>query len=257
MISHQTLCDLPASQPSSQHQQQSIYQPCLPPFDPGATKILPFLFLGSQTDAFNKDLLKSHNITYELNVSTTCPKPDHVQESNFLRIPVNDSYNERLIPYFPIAFDFLEKVRQSEGCALVHCFAGISRSTTIVIAYLMQHSRLTFDDAYRYVKSKRATISPNFHFLGQLLEYEEMLKKEWMSEPTKVDTILLSPLPIKEDISIEQKRSCSPSTMPLSSSCSALSSLTSPAPSGPQLNGKGRNLTLKMPTKSQRNVDRA
>lgn len=42
----------------------------------------------------------------------------------------------------------------------------------------MRHLRLTFDDAFRYVKSKRPTISPNFNFLGQLLEYERQLRSE-------------------------------------------------------------------------------
>ncbi|XP_074604550.1 uncharacterized protein LOC141857874 [Brevipalpus obovatus] len=265
MDSHPTYGDIPSqtsSSPPTSSQQQSLSQPCLPPFDPGATRILPFLYLGSQKDAFNKDLLKALNITYELNVSTTCPKPDHVQESHFLRIPVNDSYTERLLPYFPIAFDFLERVRKSEECALVHCLAGISRSATIVIAYLMKHSRLTLDDAYRYVKSKRATISPNFHFLGQLLEYEEILKREWMSEPIKMDTTLLSPLPRKQVTSIGQKRFCSSLTMPSSSSCSALSSLASPSSrfslfpsSSPSPSSSGRNFTLKIPTKSQRIVE--
>jgi len=44
-----------------------------------------------------------------------------------------------------------DSVRESSGRVLVHCLAGISRSPTIVIAYVMHHLRLSIDDAYRYV----------------------------------------------------------------------------------------------------------
>lgn len=44
-----------------------------------------------------------------MNVSTTCPQPDFLPEGHFMRIPVNDTYSEKLIPYFPQAFNFLGK----------------------------------------------------------------------------------------------------------------------------------------------------
>ena len=186
----------------------SLSQPCLPTINPGPTKILPFLYLGSQHDAYNKELLKTHNITYELNVSITCPKPDFVQESHFMRIPVNDNYSEKLLPYFPMAFNFLEKVRESSGCALVHCLAGISRSATIAIAYVMQHSKMSYEDAYRYVKSKRPTISPNFNFLGQLVEFEKQLRRDRLLDPVSSDPQFLSMPPSKQALS-SSKRLCS------------------------------------------------
>ncbi|GAB6018549.1 hypothetical protein CHUAL_000244 [Chamberlinius hualienensis] len=156
----------------------SLSQPCLSVNNLGPTRILPFLYLGSQNDAINRDVLKDHDITYELNVSTNCPKPDFIMDHQFMRIPVNDNYSEKLLPHFNKAFHFLDKVRQANGCVLVHCLAGISRSPTIAIAYVMRHLRVSSEEAYRYVKSKRASISPNFNFLGQLLEYEKQLQAE-------------------------------------------------------------------------------
>ncbi|XP_013794577.1 uncharacterized protein LOC106478568 [Limulus polyphemus] len=160
----------------------SLSQPCLSVTHQGPTKILPFMYLGSQSDAFNKEMLKNHNITYELNVSANCPKPDFIQDTHFMRISVNDNYSEKLLPFFPKAFQFLDKVREGSGCVLVHCLAGISRSPTIAIAYVMHYLRLSSDEAYRYVKSKRVTISPNFNFLGQLLEFEKQLLKDSLLE---------------------------------------------------------------------------
>lgn len=42
-----------------------------------------------------------------------------------------------------------DKVRESSGCVLVHCLAGVSRSPTVAIAYVMRHLGLSSDDAYR------------------------------------------------------------------------------------------------------------
>lgn len=156
----------------------SMSQPCLPVANVGPTKILPFLYLGSQHDALRQDIMQKNGINYLLNVSNCCPKPNFIQDSHFLRIPVSDNYNDKLLPFFYEAFQFLEKVRSANGCVLVHCLAGISRSPTLAIAYLMGYLGMSTDEAYKYVKDKRPTISPNFNFLGQLLEYENQLKAQ-------------------------------------------------------------------------------
>ncbi|XP_052810225.1 uncharacterized protein LOC128238388 [Mya arenaria] len=156
----------------------SLSQPCLPVSNVGPTRILPFLYLGSQQDALSKDITQVNEITYVLNVSSNGLKPDHIPDGHFLRIPVNDNYSAKLNPHFEQAFQFLDKVREANGCCLVHCLAGISRSPTLAIAYIMKHLNMSSDDAYRYVKDKRPTISPNFNFLGQLYEFEKHLKRE-------------------------------------------------------------------------------
>uniref|UniRef100_A0AAY5EHJ6 protein-tyrosine-phosphatase n=1 Tax=Electrophorus electricus TaxID=8005 RepID=A0AAY5EHJ6_ELEEL len=153
----------------------SISQPCLPVANLGPTRILPHLYLGSQKDVLNKELMIQNGITYVLNASNTCPKPDFISENHFLRIPVNDSYCEKLLPWLEKTNEFIDKAKVSNCRVIVHCLAGISRSATIAIAYIMKTMGLSSDDAYRFVKDRRPSISPNFNFLGQLLEFEKDL----------------------------------------------------------------------------------
>uniref|UniRef100_S4RFX8 Protein-serine/threonine phosphatase n=1 Tax=Petromyzon marinus TaxID=7757 RepID=S4RFX8_PETMA len=152
-----------------------VSSPSLHLRDTGPTCILPYLYLGSQRDVLNKAIRVQSGITHVLNASVGCPRPDFIPEGNFLRVPVHDSYCEKILPWLDCTANFIEGVRARGSRVLVHCLAGISRSATVAIAYVMRCKRLSSDDAYRFVKEKRPSISPNFNFLGQLLEYEREL----------------------------------------------------------------------------------
>ncbi len=69
-----------------------------------------------------------------------------------------------------------DDARKSHHGILVHCLAGVSRSVTVTVAYLMQKLCLTLNDAYDFVKERKNNISPNFNFMGQLLEFEQQLR---------------------------------------------------------------------------------
>ncbi|XP_034539803.1 uncharacterized protein si:dkey-175m17.7 [Notolabrus celidotus] len=137
--------------------------------------ILPFLFLGNERDAQDLDLLMRLNIGYVVNVTTHLPLYHINSGLRYKRLPATDNSKQNLRQYFEEVFEFIEEAYQSGQGVLVHCQAGVSRSATIVIAYLMKHTLMTMTDAYKYVRSRRPVVSPNLNFMGQLLEFERDL----------------------------------------------------------------------------------
>lgn len=86
-----------------------------------------------------------------------------------------------------------DSVKQNGGRVLVHCQAGISRSATICLAYLMHTQRVRLDEAFDFVKQRRQVISPNLAFMGQLLQFEtDVLCQGWRKGNGPNMTVLLS-----------------------------------------------------------------
>ena len=59
---------------------------------------------------------------------------------------------------------------------MVHCAAGISRSSTILISYIMRKYGVNYEEAYKIVKAKRSCIQPNSGFEKQLRTFEGTLR---------------------------------------------------------------------------------
>jgi protein-tyrosine phosphatase len=62
----------------------------------------------------------------------------------------------------------MDEAIESGGVVLVHCHAGISRSSSTVISYLMRKYDLTLKDAIEHTRSQRWFINPNPGFMKQL-----------------------------------------------------------------------------------------
>ena len=140
------------------------------------TQILDRLIIGSQDVAHDLDLLNKHKITHILNVASGVVNLFEgwftYKTKEALDIP---EYS--ILEIFDECCDFIYKTIKTGGCILVHCNAGVSRSASIIIAYLIKYYDMTFDEAFRFVKGKRSFIRPNEGFVEQLKTYEKKLNK--------------------------------------------------------------------------------
>lgn len=143
---------------------------------PFPVEVLPNLYLGNAKTSADITQLKKYGIHYILNVTPNVPNMFETDQSfKYMQIPVSDKLSQNLSSFFPEAIHFIDEAREKEHGVLVHCLAGISRSVTVTVAYLMQKKHMTLNEAYDHVKRCKPNISPNFNFMGQLLDFERHL----------------------------------------------------------------------------------
>lgn len=142
-------------------------------FDKECSRIAEHVYLGSDAVAKNRDILRQNGITHVLNcVGFVCPeyfKNDLVYKTLWLQ----DSPSEDITSILYDVFDYFEDVREQGGRVLVHCCQGVSRSTSLVIAYVMWRDGQSFEDAFQYVKGARGVTNPNMGFACQLLQCQK------------------------------------------------------------------------------------
>lgn len=146
------------------------------------------LFVCFSSISLNFKELQTLGITHLLNAAqgtkfyhvNTGPE-DYVESGIiFHGIPAMDSFLFKLDRYFDDASDFIGKAvgtkntGKLDGKILVHCKEGVSRSASLVLAYLVRDQEMQLADAVRLVRSKREII-PNDGFLGQLIDYSAKL----------------------------------------------------------------------------------
>jgi len=169
-----------------------------------ASEVTRFLYVGNMRDARDEALLKRLGIDHVLNVTTTATQAQSsLPGITYKQLHAADNGYQNLKQYFEEAFEFIDRARyssnssttnnnnadrngtggNSSGAVLVHCQAGVSRSPTIAVAYLIKNfPSMSMLDAYRFVKSRRSIISPNLNFMGQLLEFEKSLERDRAAE---------------------------------------------------------------------------
>mmetsp|Transcript_19073 Transcript_19073/g.37455 ORF Transcript_19073/g.37455 Transcript_19073/m.37455 type:complete len:681 (+) Transcript_19073:891-2933(+) len=138
------------------------------------SRIVAGLYLGTEYNASDFSMLQDIGVTTIINVTKEIKDffPGHFE---YHRIPVKDHESSDLHHYFANACVDIARARAEGRTVFVHCQRGISRSATIVIAFLMQSRRLSYNDAFTLVKKNRPIIKPNKGFIKQLQAFEEEL----------------------------------------------------------------------------------
>ena len=157
----------------------------------GPNEIIPgFLWLGDAEDAQNKELLIQKGITWILN----CAGGDInvVYPINFKvhKFKANDHWKYNLIEqHMTECIEFIDKCRANGDKILVHCMAGMNRSATITVGYLMHYFKdMGLLQAVDYTVKKRSWILTNGGFRRQLIQYAKKLNKLTDYEPVENDT---------------------------------------------------------------------
>jgi len=137
-------------------------------------EILKGLYIGNLRASKNRDFLDQHGITHVLTVANDI-EPEFPKRYKYKIINVDDSTEDDLSQYFKKCCSFIDKARKS-GAVLVHCHAGISRSPSIAIAYLMYNEHMSYEEAMTFIKRRDDLFEPNSAFASQLQDFEKELQ---------------------------------------------------------------------------------
>ena len=83
------------------------------------------------------------------------------QGVEYARVAVRDEDMSQILPYLDGATEFIHRYISQGIAVLVHCQRGVSRSGSVIIAYLMRYHGMSRDSAYVTAKTRRSMVSPN------------------------------------------------------------------------------------------------
>jgi len=148
-------------------------------------EVFPGILVGDAWTAKDVVILAARGVTAVLNAAAGVGSPCLVNTDQFyyerrglpvrfLAVRALDADWFRLDDWFHVAADFIHYTLRSRGKVLVHCVAGLSRSATLVIAYLMIKHHMPLSQALNTVRRRRE-IFPNDGFLQQLIQLNNQL----------------------------------------------------------------------------------
>jgi dual specificity phosphatase 12 len=152
---------------------------------PTISEIEPGLYIGDCDSSSQLSTLSKNNITaivslanFESEAWSRPANRELVPEDNHMFVRCADSPTQDLLGHLADICDFIDKHIASKDNILVHCTAGVSRSATIVVAYLMRKNKQSLDSVLKQVKDKR-WIEPSSNFMTQLQIWEAVQYEVW------------------------------------------------------------------------------
>ncbi|KAJ2956765.1 hypothetical protein NQZ79_g7437 [Umbelopsis isabellina] len=138
-----------------------------------AQQVIDGLWIGGFTAAESLHFLEKEGIRHILSLGHF--KPHHTDKGIDNKIIVIlDAPQQNIVQYFDETFEYIHGILESGERVLVHCVAGVSRSATIITAYLMRLKQIRYKAALAMLKRVRPFVSPNDGFLEQLRLYQTM-----------------------------------------------------------------------------------
>lgn len=133
------------------------------------SRIIDNIYLGSAFNAASKLTLKKYDIRFVMNI--TAEISNYFEDNKafgYQKFALYDNNKESIADYLQNTYDMIKKNQNKGGNILVHCFAGRSRSASIVAYYIMREQGISPLAAFNKVLEERPIINPTQKFLDDL-----------------------------------------------------------------------------------------
>ena len=129
------------------------------------------LYLGNYYSATLKNSLKERGITHILMIGYFL-KEIYPKDFTYINAELEDDEREDIFLHF---YNCINNIENS-NVVYIHFQAGVSRSASIVISYVMYHFKYKYNKAFKYVLERREIICLNEGFVLQLKDLENVLE---------------------------------------------------------------------------------
>jgi protein-tyrosine phosphatase len=133
--------------------------------------ITPYLYLGDAGDASNIKFLRSKKVVTIINCAKEIPNI-FPQDFNYIRMDWDDLPNQNIQNSIQKVSDIIIDHMKSGRVVFVHCAAGISRSSSVVIFTLMKFHEWNYNQALKFVRDLHPRTNPNLGFVEQLVKLQ-------------------------------------------------------------------------------------